>query len=102
MSNQRQHMDFIVVRFGHRYGYLSTGKDGSYDFSDNAGDIFEAMEKKDPDYTYAKPEELALNDHQREWTQKDRIYYNKLKHLKTKFDIDYSRVLMPVYGRDGR
>lgn len=79
-------MDFIVTRINDTWGYISTGKDKSYGFDWEYKDIINKLEKKDKNFTYASPEELALNDHQREWTQKDRIFFNKLKHHYRKFE----------------
>ena len=79
--------DFIVARFNDTYAYLSTGKDKAYGFDWGYKDIIKTLEKKYGDFTYASPEELAVHDHQREWTAKDRLYYNKLKHLSDKYNI---------------
>lgn len=65
-------LNFIIAQ--------SYGKDKSHGFDWEYKDIIDKLEKKDKCFTYASPEELALNDHQREWTAKDRIYYNKLKY----------------------
>ena len=87
-------MDFIVARFNDIYGYMSTGKDKSYGFNYDRQKLLEKLEKKDKNFTYATPEELALSEHQREWTQKDLIYYNKLKHLYEKYLYEQTKVLI--------
>lgn len=86
-------MDYIVTRFGNTYGFISTGKDKEHGFATSYQEIIDSLEKKDKDFTYATPEELAVCDHQREWTAKDRIYYNKLKFFKQKDDIQYINFL---------
>ena len=86
-------MDYIVTRFGNTYGYISTGKDKEHGFAPSYQEIIENLGKKDKNFTYATPEELAVHDHQREWTAKDRIYYNKLKFFKQKDDIQYINFL---------
>lgn len=87
-------MDVLIARFNDTWGYISTGKDKSYGFEWGYKDIIDKLEKKDKDFTYATPEELALNDHQREWTQKDRIYLNKLKFLYDRWDYQRTQILI--------
>ena len=87
-------MDFIVAKFDDAYGYISTGKDKSYGFEWGYKYIINKLEKKDKNFTYASPEELALSDHQREWTQKDRIHLNKLKFLYDRWDYQRLQVLI--------
>ena len=60
--------------------------------TDLSGD--DKLEKKDKNFTYAKPDELAVHDHQREWTQKDRIHLNKLKFLYDRWDYQRIQVLI--------
>lgn len=91
-------MDFIVARFNDTYGYLSTGKDKSYGFEWGYQDVIKKLEKKDKDFTYATPEELAVHDHQREWTAKDRIHYNKLKFYYDRYNYQMTQVLMMRKG----
>lgn len=91
-------MDYVVARFNDTYGYLSTGKDKSYGFEWGYKDIIDKLEKKDKDFTYASPEELALNDHQREWTQKDRIHLNKLKFLYDRWDYQRTQIMFLQRG----
>ena len=86
-------MDFIIARFNDTYGYISTGKDQSRGFDWGHKDIVDKLEKKFGDFTYATPEELALDEHQREWTQKDRIYYNKLKFWYDRYNYQRQQVL---------
>lgn len=92
-------MDYIISRFGNTYGYISTGKDKMYGFAPSYQEIIDSLEKKDKNFTYATPEELAVHDHQREWTQKDRIYYNKLKYIKQVDDRQYINCLIKGYER---
>lgn len=87
-------MDVLIARFNDTWGYISTGKDKSYGFEWGYKDIIDKLEKKDKDFTYATPEELALNDHQREWTQKDRIHLNKLKFLYDRWDYQRTQILI--------
>lgn len=87
-------MDVLIARFNDTWGYISTGKDKSYGFEWGYKDIIDKLEKKDKDFTYAAPEELALNDHQREWTQKDRIYLNKLKFLYDRWDYQRTQIMI--------
>ena len=87
-------MDVLIARFNDTWGYISTGKDKSYGFEWGYKDIIDKLEKKDKDFTYASPEELALNDHQREWTQKDRIYLNKLKFLYDRWDYQRTQIMI--------
>ena len=91
-------MDVLIARFNDTWGYISTGKDKSYGFEWGYKDIIDKLEKKDKDFTYATPEELALNDHQREWTQKDRIYLNKLKFLYDRWDYQRVQVMFLQRG----
>ena len=91
-------MDFIIARFNDTYGYISTGKDKSYGFDWGYKDIIRKLEQKCRDFTYAMPEELAVHDHQREWTQKDKIYYNKLKHLYDGYNYELTKVLIFSQG----
>ena len=91
-------MDVLIARFNDTWGYISTGKDKSYGFEWGYKDIIDKLEKKDKDFTYATPEELALNDHQREWTQKDRIYLNKLKFLYERWDYKRTQILFLQKG----
>ena len=91
-------MDVLIARFNDTWGYISTGKDKSYGFEWGYKDIIDKLEKKDKDFTYATPEELALNDHQREWTQKDRIYLNKLKFLYDRWDYQRTQILFLQRG----
>lgn len=93
-------MDYVVTRFNDTWGYISTGKDKSYGFEWGYKDIIDKLEKKDKDFTYASPEELALNDHQREWTQKDRIHLNKLKFLYDHWDYQRIQVMFLQRGLD--
>lgn len=86
-------MDYIVTRFGNSYGYISTGKTKDHGFMPSYKEVMEHLKKKDKGFTYAAPEELAVNDHQREWTAKDRIYYNKLKFFKQKDDVQFINFL---------
>lgn len=86
-------MDFIVARFNNIYGYISTGKDKAHGFKPSYQEVIQHLESKDKDFTYATPEELAVHDHQREWTQKDRVYYNKLKFFKQKDDVQFVEFL---------
>lgn len=92
-------MDFIVARFNDTYGFISTGKDRSVGFEWGYKDVLKKLEKKDKNFTYACPEELAVHDHQREWTQKDRIYYNKLKHYSDKYNIQLALTINKGYER---
>ena len=87
-------MDFVVARFNDMYGYISTGKDKSYGFDFGFRDTLDHLRKKCKNFTYARPEELAVSEHQREWTQKDLIYYNKLKHLYEKYLYEQTKVLI--------
>ena len=91
-------MDVLIARFNDTWGYISTGKDKSYGFEWGYKDIVDKLEKKDKDFTYATPEELALNDHQREWTQKDRIHLNKLKFLYDRWDYQRTQILFLQRG----
>lgn len=91
-------MDVLIARFNDTWGYISTGKDKSYGFEWGYKDIIDKLEKKDKDFTYATPEELALNDHQREWTQKDRIYLNKLKFLYDRWDYQRTQIMFLQRG----
>ena len=91
-------MDVHIARFNDTWGYISTGKDKSYGFEWGYKDIIDKLEKKDKDFTYATPEELALNDHQREWTQKDRIHLNKLKFLYDRWDYQRTQILFLQRG----
>lgn len=91
-------MDVLIARFNDTWGYISTGKDKSYGFEWGYKDIIDKLEKKDKDFTYASPEELALNDHQREWTQKDRIHLNKLKFLYDRWDYQRTQILFLQRG----
>ena len=91
-------MDVLIARFNDTWGYISTGKDKSYGFEWGYKDIIDKLEKKDKDFTYATPEELALNDHQREWTQKDRIHLNKLKFLYDRWDYQRTQILFLQKG----
>lgn len=91
--------DFIIARFNNTYGYLSTGKDKAYGFEWGYKNIIQKLEKKYGEFTYATPEELAVHDHQREWTAKDRIYYNKLKYLYEKFNIQMTIIMNEELGR---
>lgn len=93
-------MDFIIAKFSNKYGYISTGKDKSFGFEWGYKDIVDKLEKKDKDFTYATPEELAVHDHQREWTQKDRIYYNKLKYFHEKYSVQMALVINAAHVRD--
>lgn len=93
-------MDVLIARFNDTWGYISTGKDKSYGFEWGYKDIIDKLEKKDKDFTYATPEELALNDHQREWTQKDRIYLNKLKFLYDRWDYQRIQVMIAAKGME--
>lgn len=87
-------MDVLIARFNDTWGYISTGKDKSYGFEWGYKDIIDKLEKKDKNFTYATPEELALNDHQREWTQKDRIHLNKLKFLYDRWDYQRTQIMI--------
>ena len=87
-------MDFIVARFNDTYGYISTGKDKSYGFDQSYRGIIETLRKTGDGFTYATPEELAVHEHQREWTQKDRIHLNKLKFLYDRWDYQRIQVLI--------
>lgn len=87
-------MDVLIARFNDTWGYISTGKDKSYGFEWGYKDIIDKLEKKDKNFTYATPEELALNDHQREWTQKDKIHYNKLKFYYDRYNYQMTQVLI--------
>ena len=87
-------MDFLITRFNDTWGYISTGKDKSYGFEWGYKDVINKLEKKDKNFTYASPEELALSDHQREWTQKDRIYLNKLKFLYDRWDYQRTQIMI--------
>lgn len=91
-------MDFIVARFNDTYGYISTGKDKSYGFDQSYRGIIETLRKTGDGFTYAKPDELAVHEHQREWTQKDRIFYNKLKHLYDGYNYELIKVLNMARG----
>lgn len=91
-------MDVLIARFNDTWGYISTGKDKSYGFEWGYKDIIDKLEKKDKDFTYASPEELALNDHQREWTQKDRIHLNKLKFLYDRWDYQRTQIMFLQKG----
>lgn len=91
-------MDVLIARFNDTWGYISTGKDKSYGFEWGYKDIIDKLEKKDKDFTYASPEELALNDHQREWTQKDRIHLNKLKFLYDRWDYQRTQIMFLQRG----
>lgn len=91
-------MDVLIARFNDTWGYISTGKDKSYGFEWGYKDIIDKLEKVDKDFTYATPEELALNDHQREWTQKDRIHLNKLKFLYDRWDYQRTQILFLQRG----
>ena len=91
-------MDVLIARFNDTWGYISTGKDKSYGFEWGYKDIIDKLEKKDKDFTYATPEELALNDHQREWTQQDRIHLNKLKFLYDRWDYQRTQILFLQRG----
>ena len=91
-------MDVLIARFNDTWGYISTGKDKSYGFEWGYKDIVDKLEKKDKDFTYATPEELALNDHHREWTQKHRIYLNKLKCLYDRWDYQRTQILFLQRG----
>lgn len=91
-------MDFIVAKFDDTYGYMSTGKDKSYGFSFDYAKVWEKLEKLDPNFTFATPEELALRSHQREWTQKDRVHYNKLKFLYDRWDYKRTQILFLQRG----
>lgn len=94
MSNQRKNMDFVVYNFKGVYGYMSTGKEKRYGFTRCYSEVFEDMEKLDKNYTYATPEEIPFNDHQREWTKQDNIHLNKMKFFKMQYDIEFTKVLM--------
>ena len=94
MSNTRKNMDFIVYNFRGLYGYMSTGNEHKYGFTRHYNEVFEDMEALDKNYTYAKPEEIPFNEHQREWTRKDNIHLNRLDFLKMQYDIEFSKVLM--------
>ena len=87
-------MDFIIARFNDTYGYISTGKDRKYGFEWEYKDVIQKLEKKYGDFTFAKPEELAVHEHQREWTQKDRVYYNKLKFYYDRYNYQMAQCLM--------
>lgn len=91
-------MDVLIARFNDTWGYISTSKDKSYGFEWGYKDIIDKLEKKDKDFTYATPEELALNDHQREWTQKDRIHLNKLKFLYDRWDYQRTQIMFLQRG----
>lgn len=91
-------MDVLIARFNDTWGYISTGKDKSYGFEWGYKDIINKLEKKDKNFTYASPEELALNDHQREWTQKDRIHLNKLKFLYDRWDYQRTQIMFLQRG----
>lgn len=91
-------MDYVVARFNDTYGYLSTGKDKSYGFEWGYQDVMEKLEKKYGNFTYATPEELAVHNHQREWTAKDKIYYNKLKFLYDRWDYQRTQVMFLQRG----
>lgn len=91
-------MDVLIARFNDTWGYISTGKDKSYGFEWGYKDIIDKLEKKDKNFTYATPGELALNDHQREWTQKDRIHLNKLKFLYDRWDYQRTQILFLQRG----
>lgn len=93
-------MDFVIARFNDMYGYISTGKDKSYGFDFSYRDVVNHLEKKCKDFTYAKPEELAVHEHQREWTKKDRIFYNKLKHLYSGYNYELIKVLNIARGNE--
>ena len=93
-------MDFIIAKFSNKYGYISTGKDKSHGFAPSYQEIIDSLNKKEKDFTYATPEELAVHDHQREWTQKDKIYYNKLKYLQQKDDIQFINFLLREIRND--
>ena len=73
--------DFIIAKFNDVYGYIATGREKGFGFHPNRQQIIKRLEAIDKDYTYASPEELAVNDHQREWTKQDGVYYNKLKYF---------------------
>jgi hypothetical protein len=87
-------MDVLIARFNDTWGYISTGKDKSYGFEWGYKDIIDKLEKKDKNFTYATPEELALSEHQREWTNRDRIYYNKLKFYYDRYNYQMTQVLI--------
>ena len=87
-------MDFIVARFNDTYGYISTGKDKSYGFNYDRQKLLEKLGEKDKNFTYATPEELALSEHQREWTHRDSIHYNKLKFYYDRYDYQMTQVLI--------
>ena len=92
-------MDFIVARFGNIYGYIATGKDRAVGFMPGYKETLDHLKKKDENFTYAKPDELAVHEHQRDWTAKDRIYYNKLKHYKEIDTIQFFNTLRKAQGR---
>lgn len=91
-------MDFLITKFNDTWGYISTGKDKSYGFSFDYAKVWEKLEKLDPNFTFATPEELALRSHQREWTQKDRIHYNKLKFLYDRWDYQRTQIMFLQRG----
>lgn len=91
-------MDYVITRFNDTWGYISTGKDKSYGFEWGYKDIINKLEKKDKSFTYATPEELAVHDHQREWTAKDKIYYNKLKFLYDRWDYQRTQIMFLQRG----
>ena len=91
-------MDFLITKFNDTWGYISTGKDKSYGFSFDYAKVWEKLEKLDPNFTFATPEELALRSHQREWTQKDRVHYNKLKFLYDRWDYQRTQIMFLQRG----
>ena len=87
-------MDYIVTRFGNKYGYISTGGEKEHGFAPSYQEVIATLENKDKNFTYATPEELAVHEHQREWTKEDRLYYNMLKYFNQRDDAQFINFLM--------
>lgn len=87
-------MDFIIARIQDSYGYMSTGTDKSHGFSQSLKEVFTTLENKDNDYTYASPMELPLMEHQRDWTKRDSVYLNKLKHFHQEEGVELAMLML--------
>ena len=91
-------MDFVVARFHDKYGFISTDKNKKHGFDIDYKHLMKRLEEFDKDFTYTTPEELAVHDHQREWTAKDRIHYNKLKYMSDQYDRDLAQIMLLSRG----
>lgn len=91
--------DFIIANFNNdTYGYISTNsKCRSYGFAKTYKDTIKILEEYG-DFTYAKPDELAVYEHQRDWTAKDKIHYNKLKYFYDRYNYEMTKVLILSHG----